>query len=187
MSPASRRMSGRCCFTMLAIIARPPAPFSGRMWPWMSFVCMMTTCVCVAPLKASAASSSVVPSKVDRSVRRLVILGLPCVLLPYHVPGVFVVLFADTVAQVRIRYQTPHELHIPRLRIRLRIVNRDLDFHLPDFRPRETFDDPQRLGSRQTFHIEPGLAVLSDGLHDKRVLLPVADRISHPCGLRIFR
>src|SRR6266566_1354013 len=65
-----------------------------------------------------------------------------------HVRRVLVVLFADAFDEIGIRYQAPGQLDGPRLRVRLRIVDRDLDVHMPDLRPGKTFGDPQRFGPR---------------------------------------
>src|SRR5450631_900203 len=92
-------------------------------------------------------------------------------LLSDHVRRVPVVLFADALDEIGIRQQAPGELDRPRLRIRLRIVDGDFDIHVADLRPRETFGDAQGFGPWQSPHVEPGLAVLLDRLHDERVLV----------------
>src|SRR5215469_7253898 len=73
----------------------------------------------------------------------------------------------------------------PRPGVRLRIFDREFDVHAPDPPPGETLGDAESFGPRLALHIEPGLAVLSDRLYDQRVLVPMADGISHPGGLRI--
>ena len=57
-------------------------------------------------------------------------------LLSDHVRRVPVVLFADALDEIRIRFQAPGQFDGPRLGIRLRIVDGDLDVHVPDLRPR---------------------------------------------------
>src|SRR5580692_5303810 len=96
---------------------------------------------------------------------------------------VAVVLFADALDEIRVRYQAPGQLDGPRLAVRLRIVNGDVDIHVADLRPGKALRDAQGFGPRQPSHVEPGPTVLSGGLDHQRVLVPMADRIPHPRGL----
>ena len=52
-----------------------------------------------------------------------------------HVRRVLVVLFADAFDEIGIRYEAPGQFDSPWLRICLRIVDRDLNVHVPDPRP----------------------------------------------------
>src|SRR5215470_6658744 len=54
ISPASSIRSGFTSRTTVASRALPPASDSGKTWPRMSLVCMMTTCVSDAPYSATA-------------------------------------------------------------------------------------------------------------------------------------
>src|SRR6185436_6234759 len=99
---------------------------------------------------------------------------------------VLVVFLADALDEVGIRDQAPCQLDVPGLRVRLRVVDRDVDVDAANGRPGKTFRYPQRFRCRQSAHVEPGLAVLFDGLDDQGVLVPLADRVAHPGWLRIF-
>src|SRR3984957_7308406 len=104
-----------------------------------------------------------------------------------HVRRVPVVLFADALDEIGVRFQAPGQLDGPRLGISLWIVNGDLDVHVADPWTGETFGDVPRFGPWMPLHVEPCPAVLSDGIYDQRVLVPMADRIAHPGRLWILR
>src|SRR5688572_26695514 len=93
---------------------------------------------------------------------------------------VLVVLFADALDQIGTRYEPPAQPDRPGLRVRLRIIDGDVDIDAPDGGPREALGHAQRLGRGKTAHVEPRLAVLSDRLDDEGVILPPADGIPHP-------
>src|SRR4029077_16033289 len=63
---------------------------------------------------------------------------------------------------------------------------RDVDLHAPNRRTTEALDDVQVFRAGQAAHVEPGFAVLADGVHDERVAVPLASRITLPGGLRIL-
>src|SRR5512144_3039878 len=100
---------------------------------------------------------------------------------------ILVVLFADALDEIGVRYKAPRKLDVPRFRVGFRIVDCDLDVHVADSRSVETFRDAERLSRWQPTHVEPCFPVLSFSLDDKGVVLPMANRIAHPSRLRIFR
>src|SRR5438477_2120770 len=108
-------------------------------------------------------------------------------LFPHHVRQVLAVLLADALDEIRIGNQGPRHVHVPRLRVRLRIVDRHLDVHASNRRTMEALDHAQRFGARQPAHVEPRLSILADRLDDERVAVPLADRVALPRRLRIFR
>ena len=74
----------------------------------------------------------------------------------------------------------------PGLRIRLRVVDGNLQIHVAKIFASEAFGHLQRVRDRVSVGIEPGFAVRSGRLDNQRVAVPVADRISLPVGIRVF-
>src|SRR5712692_4813685 len=109
-----------------------------------------------AKTSTAGASSGSCTREWARLPARLFRLPNRSVSLSDHVLLVLVVLFADALDEIGIRYQAPSQIDGPWLRVRLRIINRDFDIHVPDLRAGETFDDAQRFGPRQSSHVEPG-------------------------------
>ena len=135
----------------------------------------------VNALWARAMPSAPVPtSSRPRPLRR----GM---LLSNDVPERFlVVLVADVLDQFRIRKQSLALSIGQRLRVRLRIVDRDLDIQVPDIAAPEPFDQVHCVAMRMAAAIEPGLVVEAGGVNDQGVAFPETDRVSQPGRLRIF-
>src|SRR5262245_2283879 len=77
-------------------------------------------------------------------------------------------------------------------RVRFRIVNRDVDLQVTEVHPTEPLGQCQRVGKRIAFAVEPSIARQTGQraaevvrLHNQRVTLPVADRVTVPIGLRL--
>src|ERR1700685_3189532 len=98
--------------------------------------------VCARPATASASAASVRLSGIGSS-------------LPDHVPRVPIVLFADALDEIGVRFEPPGQIDGPSPGISLRIVYRDAHVHMPDPGPGETFGYTQRFGSGQPLHVEP--------------------------------
>src|SRR5207244_11315496 len=93
---------------------------------------------------------------------------------PLHQPYVSFVL-AECFDEIGIRKQGGRDLRGPGLQVRFRIVDRDLDVHVPDVAPREALGDTPRLGLRMArSRIDPGAAIASAGLDDARLAFPVS-------------
>src|ERR1700722_2225497 len=58
---------------------------------------------------------------------------------------------------------------------------------MPVISPAEFFSNMQRFSSRQTFLVEPGLAVEPNGVDDERIAFPVTNGFTEPTGIRICR
>src|SRR5438552_18087126 len=77
--------------------------------------------------------------------------------------------------------------HAPRLGIRFRIVNGDFHIHVTEVMPAETFDRVIGIAMGMPAVIEVCLIVETDRIHDEAVAVPLADRVTQPCGLRVSR
>ena len=90
--------------------------------------------------------------------------------------------------QLRIRQQRQHCLCRPRFRIRLRIVDRDRQFHAPEVDAPEPFRDVQCVAVRVGLpRIEPAAIPQADRVDNKRVAIPSTDRVPKPRRLGILR
>ena len=99
---------------------------------------------------------------------------------------VLVVLFADALDEIGVRYERHASLTVHGLVYALGSSIVTSMSMWPMFGRVKRSIDAQRFGPGQAAHVEPGLAVLPDGLDDQRVAFPVADRIAHPGRLRIL-
>src|SRR5215472_15245899 len=95
------------------------------------------------------------------------------------------VLRAHVLQNVAIRYQHLFRLHREWLRVRLEIVDSQLQIHMAEITPSEPLPNPQLLALRVPKRIQPALVVESFRIHDQDIALPMADRITHPGRLRI--
>src|SRR2546425_11590425 len=93
---------------------------------------------------------------------------------------VFVVLFANGFNKIGVGNETPRKLHSPRFRIRLGVVDGEINIDASDGRTTEPFNDASRVAGGKTSHVEPRPAVLESGFDDESVSFPVADGIAHP-------
>ena len=90
------------------------------------------------------------------------------------------VLFANELDQLRIGNQFRVQFGFPRFGIGLRVVDGELDIHVPHVAPMNSLGQMHGVGRRDTASGQPLLPVETAGLDHQRVALPVADRISHP-------
>jgi|ERR1700682_1787417 len=87
---------------------------------------------------------------------------------------------ADVLGNVPVRPQLESFPCRPWLRIRLWVVECNVDLqHVRSSTP-DTFDKVQSVRMRMTHLIDPGLVVKSDRIDDKRISFPIANRIPHP-------
>src|SRR5579871_943600 len=77
--------------------------------------------------------------------------------------------------------------HGPRLRVRFRVVDGNLDVHMAEVATPESFGYMQLFRRRMAGFVEPGLAVEADGIDNQRIPIPFADRRSEPVGLGVLR
>src|SRR3989442_2190451 len=77
--------------------------------------------------------------------------------------------------------------HAPGLRIRFRIVNGDFHIHVTEVMAAETFDGVIGIAMGMPAVIEVRLIVETDRIHDEGVAIPLANRVTQPCGLRLSR
>ena len=82
------------------------------------------------------------------------------------------VLVADVLDQVHIRKQLLALCVRQRLRVRLRIVDGDLDIHVPDVAAPEPLDQVHGLAVRMAAAIEPGLVVEAGGVNNQGIAVP---------------
>ena len=79
---------------------------------------------------------------------------------------------------VAVRHQARLFLDLPRLGIDLRVVDCNLNFHMPEVRPPKMFGDVQRIRSRFARLIQPRLPVEAAGVDDQGVTIPFAGGIA---------
>src|SRR5689334_21611981 len=79
------------------------------------------------------------------------------------------------------------DAHLPRLRIRLRIVNRDVELHVIRVGSMEAFDNVKRFTMGIARSVDPGLIVKAGRIHDELISIPTPDRKSHPQRIGVFR
>src|SRR5262249_7487742 len=98
-----------------------------------------------------------------------------------------IVFVADSFHEFPLGQQT-HLLHKrPRLCVSFSVVDRDFNIHVAEIFPAESLDDVERFGCRLALLIQPELSIETLRVHNERVALPLASRISQPAGGRIFR
>src|SRR5467141_464956 len=97
-----------------------------------------------------------------------------------------VILCADIFLNLPIRFQFEDSLGGPRLRIRLRVVNRVIDLQGVMVNAAETLYNVQGIGMRKTHRIEPGLVVETNRVHDECISLVSANGVPHVCGVEIL-
>src|SRR5581483_791547 len=101
------------------------------------------------------------------------------------------VLVADELDRLLVGQQPLIHPDRPRLRVRFRILEREIDLQVPVGRPAEPLGELRLAAVRAAVHVEPAVvrAVLRAAqvvrLDDERVALPVADRIAVPPRLRL--
>ena len=108
-------------------------------------------------------------------------------LFPHHVFHVFVVLGTDILSNLVFCIEIGNPLNDPGLRIGFRIVDRKLNFQMPEIGAPETLSYVQRFGVRMSFAIEPGAIVETAALDHQRVSFPMPHRVAHPVGIGILR
>ena len=82
---------------------------------------------------------------------------------PSQVPKVDIVL-TGALDDVVIRHQAHLFLHLPRLGINLGVVDGNLNFHVPEVRPPETFGDVQCIGRGLARLVQPCLSIETAGV-----------------------
>src|SRR4051794_21618271 len=97
-----------------------------------------------------------------------------------------VIVLAHEFRDLPIRLEPVDEPASPGLGIRFRVLNRDVDRQRITVDTPEAFHDVERIGVRMPESIETSLVVEVEGVHDQGVSLPLANRISQPCGSQIL-
>src|SRR5215831_15078086 len=96
------------------------------------------------------------------------------------IANVFFVFQTNKLEQFRVRRQTRTNGDGPWFRVRLRVVNGDLNIHMTEILPMEFFDHVQSVGRRLSELIEPDFPVETDGIDDECLAFPPAERIAKP-------
>src|SRR5215467_2298785 len=91
---------------------------------------------------------------------------------------VLVVLIADVLEELGVRLIGQRLRDAPRLRVRLRVVDRHLDVHVAEILADEALGHAQLVGVGLAGVVEPSFVVETDGLDDQRVAIPVSDGIT---------
>src|SRR5215471_3600848 len=108
-----------------------------------------------------------------------------------HPPAKLLVLVADELDELGVRHDLLVDADREWLRVRLRIVDRDVDFEPPERGPAEALCELGLLAVRTAADVEPAVARTVFGaaqvvrLDDERVALPMADGIAVPLRLRV--
>src|SRR6267154_4899818 len=106
-------------------------------------------------------------------------------LLSHQVRDVLLVLQANIIQQLRIGCKDLRNLDGPRLRVGLRIIDRELDFQRPVVRAPESFRDPGVFRERTAPGIEPQPVAETGSLHDQSIPFPFPRRVAVPGWARI--
>src|SRR6185503_3377643 len=118
--------------------------------------------------------------------------SLPVLLVQLNSAAELLIFVAYELDQFLIRQQPLIDAHRPRLGVRLRIFDREVDLQMAERRPAETLRDLRLARVRTAVHIQPtvGRTVLIGAaqvvcLDHQVVAVPVTDRISVPKRLRL--
>src|SRR2546421_5475312 len=98
--------------------------------------------------------------------------------------AVFFVL-TDAFDQLHVGIQLEGKIYAPRFRVRLGIIERDLDIKMAEVAAMKTFGHAKGIGMGMAVIIEPAPVVEAGGFGNQRVAFPMTDGISEP-GLRRF-
>src|SRR5207237_9487857 len=112
--------------------------------------------------------------------------GLSAASLFAHHVGAVLFILTDAFDELAVGIQVEGKSHRPGFRIRLRIIECDLNIHMPEVAAAKALGHAQGIGVGMSGIIEPALIIESDGLGNERVTFPPAYGISKP-GLRRFR
>src|SRR5262249_34584430 len=82
------------------------------------------------------------------------------------------IVLAGVFDNLGIGHQARLFLYCPGLRINLGVIDRNLNFQVPEVRPSETLGDMQRLGSWLAGLIQPGFSVETTRVDDEGVAIP---------------
>src|SRR5690606_35293827 len=104
-----------------------------------------------------------------------------------HALGVEVVFVAEVVERLVLGDPRDQPAAAPRIRVRARVVDRDLVDERVDIAPRDAPNRTELRRVRHAFAAQPELLVETDGVDDQRVAFVPADRVSEVPRLRILR
>src|ERR1700674_5128060 len=104
-------------------------------------------------------------------------------LFPYHVPKILLV-FAHHLDHVLVCKIVERQIHAPGLGIRIRVLDDELQVHVPEIPAAVALGDLRRLGLRMPVHIQPAAIIQARGFDHERVSVPVPHRVAHVRGLR---
>jgi hypothetical protein len=102
------------------------------------------------------------------------------ILLTHEMLRIHVELRADILVNLPVGKQRVGSLERVRLRERLRIVHRDLNFQMPQIRTAVPLDNMQRVAMRQALAVQPSLVIEPDRVHHQSVAVPLGHGIAHP-------
>src|SRR5262245_55023687 len=97
-----------------------------------------------------------------------------------------VAILADELDQFRVEHNTLVDSDGKRLGVGLGIVDGHIDFEVSEIGPSKTFDRFSGIGQRVPVDIQPAGIAEVRGLHNKRVTLPLANRVTIPPGIGVF-
>src|SRR5215831_378786 len=106
-------------------------------------------------------------------------------------PAKLLVFVADELDELGVRHDLLVDANRERLRVRLRIVNRDVDLEPAEGGPAEALREFGLLAVRTAADVEPAVARTVFGaaqvvrVDDERVAVPMADGVAVPLRLRV--
>src|SRR6185295_14296048 len=104
----------------------------------------------------------------------------------HYVDAVFLVFGTHCLQHIAVGNQVEREFHCERPRVVLRIVDSQVDVHMPEVAAMVALDHAGRFAAGVSRGVEWSLSVKARGLDGQCVALPLAHGISHPGELQIL-
>src|SRR5688572_3324557 len=105
-------------------------------------------------------------------------------LVNLHSSPELLVLVADELDHVRVHLNLLIHPHSERLRVRLRVVDGDVDFETAETRSTVALGDHRLISQRTPSHIQPAIVAEVVGLRQQYVAFPAPDGVAIPPRLR---
>src|SRR5574339_97468 len=94
---------------------------------------------------------------------------------------------ADLVDELGIRGELLAQGHRPRFRIRLGVVDGDVDLDVPEVGPPYSLTNLAGAGNHAAAPVDPQIVAKPDAVDDQRVAVPGGRRITLPRGIGLLR
>src|SRR5437667_1731804 len=100
---------------------------------------------------------------------------------------ILLALEAKLVDEIRVRFQAVGQVHGERLRVHLRIVNREFDFECAKVRAADSLRHLRGVAHRTAPRVDPQFIAEAFGLNHERVAFPVRRGVTVPGRIGVFR